>query len=239
MIPDLKLVLGRIHGGRVLDLATGAGGFVAYLDDGLADHDEIIGIDSDPAKGDAFAEAMRDRPRTRFEVGDAAATGYPDASFDAVTVSNSLHHFTDPTAVLREMLRVLRSDGWFIVFEMYRDHQEPPQMTHVELHHWWAAIDSRRGITHRSTYSRQELLDLVGPLDLTDLRITDVSNPEDDPLDPESIAEMSEVIDRYLERADGDPSLAARGDALRRRLEQVGIRGATSVCIVGRKRDAA
>lgn len=108
-------------------------------------------------------------------------------------------------------------------------------MTHVALHHWWAAVDSRRGIIHHETFPRQGLLDLVGTLGLTDLEVTDVSNPEDDPLDPDSIAEMREVIARYLGLADGDLDLTARGDALRHRLEEVGIRGATSVCIVGRK----
>ena len=235
MVPGPNAVLGGIHGGRVLDVATGAGWFVTYLADGLADHDEIVGIDSDPAKGAAFAEATGGRPRIRFEVRDASATGYPDASFDTVAVANSLHHFADPATVLREMRRVLRAGGSLIVFEMYRDSQEPAQMTHVELHHWWAAIDSRSGMTHRSTYLRQELLDLVETLALADLQVADVSNPEDDPLDPASIEEMREVIDRYLGRADGDPELTARGEALRRRLEAVGIRGATSVCIVGRK----
>lgn len=219
----------------MLDVATGAGWFVGYLADGLADHDEIIGIDSDPGREAAFTEATRGRPGTGFEVRDALATGYPDGSFDTVAVANSLHHFADPATVLREMLRVLRPGGRVIVFEMYRDGQEPPQMTHVELHHWWAAIDSRSGIIHRPTYARQELLDLVGALGLTDLTVTDVANPEDDPLDPDSIAEMREVIDRYLKRVGDDPELIARGHALRRRLEEVGIRGATSVCIVGRR----
>ncbi len=235
MVPDPRSVLGHLHGGRVLDVATGAGGFARYLDEGLADYDEIIGIDSDAAKAAAFAEGMADLPRTRFENRDATATGYPDAAFDTVAVSNSLHHFSDPAVVLGEMGRVLRPGGWFVLFEMYRDGQEAPQTTHVELHHWWAAVDTRRGIVHRETYTRGGLLELIAPLGLLDLAVTDVANPEDDPLDPESIAEIDEVIDRYLTWADDDPALTATGGALRVRLHEVGIRGATSLAVVGRK----
>jgi SAM-dependent methyltransferase len=235
VVPDPRSVLGHLHGGRVLDVATGAGGFARYLDEGLADYDEIIGIDTDAAKAAAFDEGMADGPRARFEHRDAAITGYPDDAFDTVAVSNSLHHFDDTAAVLREMRRILRGGGAFIVFEMYRDGQAAPQMTHVELHHWWAAVDTRRGIVHHPTYTRHELLDLVAPLGLLDLRVTDVANPEDDPLDPDSIAELDEVIDRYLGWADGDPALTATGNELRSRLHEVGIRGATSLAIVGRK----
>ena len=235
MVPDPRSVLGHLHGGRVLDVATGAGGFARYLDEGLADYHEIIGIDTDAGKAAAFADGMADRPRTRFEQRDAATTGYRDGEFDTVAVSNSLHHFTDPAAVLREMRRILREHGTFIVFEMYRDGQAAPQMTHVELHHWWAAVDTRRGIVHHPTSMRSELLNLVAPLGLLDLKVTDVANPEDDPLDPDSIAELDEVIDRYLGWADGDPSLTATGNELRQRLHEVGIRGATSLAIVGRK----
>ena len=235
MVPSAREILGGIHGGRVLDMATGTGGFVEMLVEGLADYDEIVGIDTDAARGERFVETQAPRPGVRFEQRDACATGYPDAAFDTVTISNSLHHFTHPPRVLAEMRRVLRPGGWLVVFEMVRDGQAPPQQTHVELHHWWAAVDTRRGIVHRETYPREELIALLAPLGLEELRVTDVAFAEDDPLDPESLAEIDTVIDRYLGWTDGDPSLVARGNELRRRLHEVGISNADSLAIAGRR----
>ena len=105
---DPRAVLGDVSGGRVLDVATGAGGFVRFLLDGLRDHQEIVGIDANPARAAAFAEAFGDRDDVRFVEMDAHHLAFDDATFDAVSVSSSLHHFVDPTPVLAEMLRVVR-----------------------------------------------------------------------------------------------------------------------------------
>jgi hypothetical protein len=45
-LKDTKPLLADIDGGRVLDIATGRGGYVHELVDGLASYDEIVGIDS-------------------------------------------------------------------------------------------------------------------------------------------------------------------------------------------------
>jgi ubiquinone/menaquinone biosynthesis C-methylase UbiE len=46
-----------------------------------------------------------------FEVADASALPFPDATFDAVRVDRSLQHITDPGRVVREMARVTRRGG--------------------------------------------------------------------------------------------------------------------------------
>jgi ubiquinone/menaquinone biosynthesis C-methylase UbiE len=49
--------------------------------------------------------------RTRFVVGDLAATGLPAATADAVVSIDALHFAADPTAAAREALRLLRPGG--------------------------------------------------------------------------------------------------------------------------------
>lgn len=233
-MPHLDHLLARVHGGRVLDVATGRGGFVTSLLTALPDHDEVVGIDVVDHAAD-FAATFADHPEVRFERMDGRALSFADATFDTTAIASSLHHFVDPLPTLAEMLRVLRPGGHIVVAEMMRDGQDPAQMTHVELHHWWAAVDTIEGIVHRETYPREALVTLVAGLRLDDLRLTDVEDEGEDPHDPATLAELDDVIDRYVARAAGHRRLVARGQALRRRLHEIGIRSATTLVAIGRK----
>jgi SAM-dependent methyltransferase len=232
---DPQAVLGDISGGRVLDIATGTGSFVRFLLDGLRDHGEIIGIDANPERAAAFAEAFGERDDVHFVEMDAHHLAFADGSFDTVCVSNSLHHFADPAPVLAEMLRVLRPGGQLVVNEMYRDGQSGTQETHVLLHHWWAAVGRERGEVHRETYRRAEIVAIVASLGLPDLRFVDLADPDEDPHDPETVAELEAAIERHMTLAEGRPDLQRRGDELRARLREVGARSATQMVVVGRR----
>ena len=233
-----KELIGHISGGRVLDVATGSGGFIHFLLEGLKDYREIIGIDANERAAAPFAEALKDTPGIRFEPMDALHMSFPDASFDTVCIANSLHHFNDPQAVLCEMLRVLRPGGNFILAEMYCDGQAETQMTHVRLHHWWAAVDRTSGIVHNETYQRDQLVTMVTGLGIDNLALHDLSDIEDDPLSAETLASLEPVLNRYIQRAEGFPDLQAHGEELRRSVQTIGFHGAASLLAIGTKTEA-
>jgi ubiquinone/menaquinone biosynthesis C-methylase UbiE len=229
-------LLGTVSGGRVIDVATGAGDFIATLVDGLGSWDEIVGIDSDPALGDPFDEAFGATPGIRFETMDAMRPDYSPGSFDTASVSNSLHHFANARTVLNRMLELLRDGGALIVSEMYRDRQSPTQATHVALHHWCAQVDRTQGIVHRPTYTRRQLMSLIERFGLDEVRTTDLEHTTSDPKDAATIEAVDGAIERYLAKAGGHPDLVRTGEEVRDRLHAVGIHGATTLLVVGRRR---
>jgi SAM-dependent methyltransferase len=233
-----KELLGHISAGKVLDVATGNGNFVKFLLENIRDWDEIIGIDTSEKAAIAFAGAFQDKPNIRCVKMDAARMDFPDASFDTVCISNSLHHMPDLESVLAEMMRVLRPRGHFILSEMYCDNQAETQMTHVLLHHWWAEVDTAMGITHNQTFTRRQVLDIIDGLGLADIVFDDARDLGDDPKDPETFKYLSDVLDQYLKRIDGLPEesrLRHRGVELRQRLEKIGFHSATGLLAVGKK----
>lgn len=233
-MPEPKDFLGHISANRVLDVATGGGGFIHFLLEGLSDYTEIIGVDNNERAAANFSEAFKENSRVHFQQMDAQHLDFPDSSFDLVSISNSLHHL-DPEPVLREMKRVLRPGGHLLVSEMYQDNQTETQMTHVLLHHWWAAVDMVNGVVHHETYTRQELLDLVTRLGLENEAVYDLVDLTENPHDPAIMEELAPVFERYIQRADGHPELQARGAELRQRVEQVGFHSATTLVIVGKQ----
>jgi len=234
-MPTSKDILGQLLGGRVLDIATGSGGFIHFLLEGLPAYTEIIGLDNNERAAVAFATTFKDQPNIHFELGDALHLGFDQASFDLVCLSNSLHHFDDPQPVLRQMERVLRPGGHLLISEMYRDGQTETQLTHVYLHHWWAAVDTANGILHRETYQRQEIVELAAGLSLENLTFYDLTDLEPDPKNPEIMAELGPVFDRYIQRAEGYPQLQARGEELRQRVQEIGFQSATTLIAIGKK----
>ncbi len=91
---------------RVLDLGCGAG-FLA--NDLAARGHRVTGIDMTE---ESLAVA-RARGTATYVVGDARATGLPDASHDVVTAMDLLEHVEDPERIVAEASRVLVPGGAF------------------------------------------------------------------------------------------------------------------------------
>ncbi len=115
--PDLQRMIGlaELQGDeRVLDIATGGGhvalAFAPYVR-------EIVATDLTPAMLEAAAHFIRGQGVTnvRFEIADAEALPYPDASFDVVTCRVAAHHFPNAARFVHEVVRVLRSGGIFVL----------------------------------------------------------------------------------------------------------------------------
>ena len=235
---DIEDALHEISGGRLLDVATGVGGFIGTLIASLKDYTEIVGIDVRKSPPEAEDSVFK-RDHVTYQMMDAHALTFADASFDTATTANSLHHMADPQRALAEMMRVLKPGGHLIVREMYRDQpQTEEQLTHVYMHHWWGEIDRALGVSHNETHTRQTVLDWIGALGLRDLTVLDYADLNNDPHDKERCSTLHDRVAQYIDRAKDLPNFAAiraEGERLTTRLDTVGIRGATALFVIGQK----
>ncbi len=233
-----ETIFSPISAGRLLDVATGRGGFIHALVETLHSYDEIIGIDTIAGTEAIFTETFADKPISYRQM-DASTLEFDDASFGTVCIANSLHHMPDPVLVLAEMQRVLKPGGRFIISEMFRDGLTDAQETHALLHHWWAAVDSAEGIVHNETYTKQELVDLAKGTEISEWAFHEVAYLDEDPKDEATIKQLDQIIDRYISKAEnlsnGGTQLIERGQALRTRVHEIGFHGATALVAIGMK----
>jgi SAM-dependent methyltransferase len=224
-------LLGQLAGRRVLDVGTGKGQFVQTLVDELGSYTEIIGIDVSDAGAEGFRQAFGARPSVRFVVADAAAMPFDDESFDTVAISGSLHHLADPTRVLTEMRRVLKSGGAFILYEQVRDRPAAAELTHIRFHEWSEEV---LGVAFHPTYRKDELTDIATSMGL--VRLQTVEDRDDsDPLDPGRLQRYDGFIGELLEQASDRRQLVRRGRAIRSRLHRVGIAVSPALFLLGFK----
>ena len=176
--------LSAISGDRVLDVATGQGGFIDILMNTLKDYEIFIGIDNCVSHNSA-AEMREGRAHFKgspveFLKMNGENMGFRDDSFDTVCLSYALHHLDDVDAVLTEMKRVLRPGGRFIIQELYGDGDKTDAQRIDKLEHEWCTrIDNLLGITHNRALPRQRIIDIANGLGLKDIEIFDSDRPMD------------------------------------------------------------
>ena len=100
----------------VLDVACGGGivvcGFAPYVR-------HATGIDMTPAMLDRARRLAAEKGLTNvaWQEGDVAHLPYADGTFTIVVTRFAVHHFPDPAAVVREMVRVCAPGGRIVVVD--------------------------------------------------------------------------------------------------------------------------
>ncbi len=140
-------------GDDVLDVACGPGLVAARI---ARDARSVVGVDLTDEmveRASRHADALR-LANTRFEVGQAEALEFADASFDRVVSRLAVHHFAEPELALYEMRRVLRRNGALVVVDVCTSED----VGEAALHN---ALETLRDPSHVRMRTAVELVELA------------------------------------------------------------------------------
>jgi ubiquinone/menaquinone biosynthesis C-methylase UbiE len=134
--------------GRVLDVATG-GGLTALAFSGIARTVVACDVTGPTLAAARRLIAERGAENVRYAAGAVAALPFADGAFDLVTCRMAAHHFPEPAAALREVCRVLRAGGTFLL-------QDTLGHDDAEANHFIREVETRRDPSHVKAYRNAE-----------------------------------------------------------------------------------
>ncbi|TDQ38389.1 class I SAM-dependent methyltransferase [Aureibacillus halotolerans] len=140
-----------------LDVATGGGHTARVLADSGAN---VTAVDLTPEMLDAAREHLGERDNVQYKVADAQALPFADETFDVVTCRIAAHHFPEPSTFVREVHRVLRSGGRFLLIDNIVPENEP-------LADWINETETIRDPGHARCLSISEWNELFADAGLT------------------------------------------------------------------------
>jgi len=116
---DMVLAATQVGAGdSVLDVACGPGVTTCDLAEVAG---RAIGIDVTPAMIEQAKELQRKKKLSNvtWHVGSVPPLPFDDETFSLVFTRYSFHHFPDPSAVLKEMVRVCSATGTIVVVDVF------------------------------------------------------------------------------------------------------------------------
>jgi len=148
----------------VLDIACGGGIVVCAF---APDVKHATGIDMTPAMLDRARQLAAGKGITNvsWDQGDVGSLPYADGAFDIVVTRFSMHHFLDPIAVLREMVRVCAPAGRVVVVDMYASEDTAKAAE-------WNRLEKLRDPSHVRCLTLTELKGLFGRVGLPEARVS-------------------------------------------------------------------
>ncbi|HYO57359.1 bifunctional demethylmenaquinone methyltransferase/2-methoxy-6-polyprenyl-1,4-benzoquinol methylase UbiE [Archangium sp.] len=109
---------GAREGNAVLDCATGTGDLALAFKRKVGASGRVMGTDFCKEMLDsAPAKATREGLQVEFQVADAMALPFADATFDVASIAFGIRNVDDPVKCLKEMARVVRPGGRVVVLE--------------------------------------------------------------------------------------------------------------------------
>ena len=112
---------------KMMDVATGTGDFAiqAYK---MLQPDELLGTDISEGMmnvGLGKVNKLGLSEKIKFKKEDCTSLSFPNDSFDAITVAFGIRNFENLDKGLKEMYRVLNSDGHLVILELSEPEQFP------------------------------------------------------------------------------------------------------------------
>lgn len=114
----IKMV-GDTKPNAILDIATGTGDLAIQFAEST-NAEKIVGLDLSEGMLSIAKKKVSGKPisqKIEFIQGDSEALPFEDNTFDAITVSFGIRNFENLEVGLSEILRVLKSNGIFVVLE--------------------------------------------------------------------------------------------------------------------------
>jgi ubiquinone/menaquinone biosynthesis C-methylase UbiE len=109
--------------GRLVDIGCGPGYLLALIGRRFP-HLQLMGIDISSTMTEAARRSLARKglgDRIAFKQGNIECLPLLDGSVDFVVSTFSLHHWRNPSQALREVIRVLKPKGQFLLLDLRRD----------------------------------------------------------------------------------------------------------------------